>query len=107
MNLTTKVLLALALGVLAGLALNTSDLTNNTFADAYLIDGLFTVVGLLFLNSLKMIVVPLVFFALIPLKFTSDLCGYLQLTLNYYDAHSQLMWNDLFEVIESFLDTLK
>jgi len=55
MNLTTKVLLALALGVLAGLALNTSDLTNNSFADAYLIDGLFTVVGLLFLNSLKMI----------------------------------------------------
>lgn len=65
MNLANKVLIALGLGILAGLALNLSGLMTNAWVDTYII-GAFHIVGKLFVNALKMLVVPLVLFSLIP-----------------------------------------
>lgn len=67
MNLTQKVLVALILGTLTGLVLNISGLNSSSeFVDNYLVMGLFHTVGTLFVNALKMLVVPLVLFSLIP-----------------------------------------
>ncbi len=66
MNLANKVLIALVLGILVGLILNVFGLTQTQWVDQYLIDGVFRVVGQLFINALKMLVVPLVLFSLIP-----------------------------------------
>ncbi len=66
MSLTIKVLIGMALGVLVGLFINLTGLnTEGSFVNVYLIEGLFNVVGKMFVNSLKMLVVPLVFFSLI------------------------------------------
>ena len=71
MTLTTKVLLGMALGIIVGLGINVLGLASEgSFIQAYLIDGLFGVVGSLFVNALKMLVVPLVLFSLI-----SGVCG--------------------------------
>ena len=71
MTLTTKVLLGMALGIVVGLGINLLGLAaDGSFIQAYLIDGLFGVVGSLFVNALKMLVVPLVLFSLI-----SGVCG--------------------------------
>ena len=67
MNLTRKVLIALVAGILLGLLLNIFGLnTPGGGVDRYLIMGLFHTVGTLFVNALKMLVVPLVLFSLIP-----------------------------------------
>lgn len=66
MNLANKVLVALVLGIIIGLGLNVFGLSNQAWVDTYLISGLFHVVGTLFINALKMLVVPLVLFSLIP-----------------------------------------
>ena len=66
MNLANKVLLALILGIIAGLALNWSEFATHSWIDDNLINGVFYVVGQLFVNALKMLVVPLVLFSLIP-----------------------------------------
>jgi len=66
MHLATKILIALALGITVGLIINLSSLSNNSWVDANIINGLFNVVGQLFVNALKMLVVPLVLFSLIP-----------------------------------------
>jgi len=65
MSLTVKVLLGMALGIIVGLVLNLTGLVNNFFVDTYIVNGLFHVVGKMFVNALKMLVVPLVFFSLI------------------------------------------
>lgn len=78
MNLTVKVLLGMVLGIIVGLVfnlmnnyadsgfLNFLDMNRvNLFIKDYIIDGLFHVVGSMFVNALKMLVVPLVFFSLI------------------------------------------
>ena len=71
MTLTTKVLLGMALGIVVGLAINVLGLAGDgSLVQAYLIDGLFGIVGSLFVNALKMLVVPLVLFSLI-----SGVCG--------------------------------
>ena len=71
MTLTTKVLLGMALGIVVGLGINVLGLgAEGSFLQVYLIDGFFGVVGSLFVNALKMLVVPLVFFSLI-----SGVCG--------------------------------
>lgn len=67
--LTTKILIALFLGLLLG------GLINAFFADfqgiqTYCVNGLFEVVGAAFVNALKMLVVPLVTFSLL-----SGVCG--------------------------------
>ncbi|MFQ3243974.1 MAG: Na+/H+-dicarboxylate symporter [Arenicella sp.] len=66
MNLANKVLIALVLGIAAGGALNVSGLTENTFIDENIINGIFLLGGKIFVNALKMLVVPLVLFSLIP-----------------------------------------
>lgn len=67
MSLTQKVFLGLILGIITGLALNLSGFANEgSAADNFLISGLFSAVGTLFMNALKMLVVPLVLFSLIP-----------------------------------------
>jgi len=66
-NLTQKVLIALALGMATGLLLNISGLAhNNALVSDYLIGGMFHTIGALFVNALKMLVVPLVLFSIIP-----------------------------------------
>jgi len=66
MNLANKVLIALLLAVATGLTLNITGIAQQIWADTYLINGLFHVIGQLFFNALKMLVVPLVLFSLIP-----------------------------------------
>ncbi|MEM7466154.1 MAG: dicarboxylate/amino acid:cation symporter [Pseudomonadota bacterium] len=66
MSLTSKVLLGMLLGIVVGLAINLLNLySDGSFTAVYIVDGLFHVIGKLFINSLKMLVVPLVFFSLI------------------------------------------
>lgn len=66
MSLTIKVLLGVLLGVALGLFLNLSGSSHDGgWVSLYLLDGLFLIVGKMFINALKMLVVPLVFFSLI------------------------------------------
>jgi Na+/H+-dicarboxylate symporter len=66
MNLTTKVLIGMAAGLAVGLVINISGLNaEGSFVNHYLVEGFFHVVGTIFVNALKMLVVPLVFFSLI------------------------------------------
>jgi len=66
MSLTVKVLLGMALGIIVGLVINlTGMMTPGGFVDQYIVNGLFHVVGKMFVNALKMLVVPLVLFSLI------------------------------------------
>jgi Na+/H+-dicarboxylate symporter len=64
MTLTKKIIIFMVLGALVGMTLNLTDLNANAAVDKYLINGLFYVVGQLFILSLKMLVVPLVFVSL-------------------------------------------
>jgi Na+/H+-dicarboxylate symporter len=66
MNLTVKVLLGMALGIVVGLVINLGGLNvAGSLINEYLVEGLFHVVGKMFVNALKMMVVPLVLFSLI------------------------------------------
>lgn len=66
MGLTGKILVAMALGIVLGLFLNYSGLNaEGGFINTYLVNGLFGIIGKLFVNSLKMLVVPLVLISLI------------------------------------------
>lgn len=62
MSLTSKILIAMGAGIVLGIILN---LINVGFLNAFLVDGLFNMVGKMFMNALKMLVVPLVIFSLI------------------------------------------
>lgn len=67
MNLTQKVLIALLSGIGLGLLLNLTGLSApGSIVDTYLLQGLFKVIGSMFVNALKMLVVPLVIVSLIP-----------------------------------------
>jgi Na+/H+-dicarboxylate symporter len=66
MNLANQVLIALALGILAGLAINIYGIDTHAWVNDYIVNGVFHVGGKLFVNALKMLVVPLVLFSLIP-----------------------------------------
>ena len=66
MSLTVKVLLGMALGIIVGLVINLTGMNAaGSFVNEYIVNGLFHVTGKMFVNSLKMLVVPLVFFSLI------------------------------------------
>jgi len=66
MTLTTKVLLGMALGIIVGLGINYAGLNSEgTFVGDNIVNGLFSIVGTMFINALKMLVVPLVFFSLL------------------------------------------
>ena len=64
MTLTLKIIIGMALGFLSGLLINTFSLNSNYFVDTYFVNGLFDTVGSIFISSLKLMVVPLVFFSL-------------------------------------------
>mgnify|MGYP003668776190 CR=1 FL=1 len=65
-SLTMKVVLGMILGITVGLAINLSGLNvSGSFTNIYIVDGAFHVIGKMFINALKMLVVPLVFFSLI------------------------------------------
>ena len=66
MSLTSKVLVGMALGILVGLAINMLHLNpKGSFVDGYIVNGLFLIIGKMFVTALKMLVVPLVLFSLI------------------------------------------
>ncbi len=66
MTLTTKVLIGMGLGILVGLAINFAGLNaEGTFVGDNVVNGLFHIIGKMFVTALKMLVVPLVFFSLI------------------------------------------
>lgn len=59
-SLTNKILIALFLGIISGVIIN-EFLVDNNFINNILVGGVFTVLGQIFLNAIKMLVVPLVF----------------------------------------------
>lgn len=66
MNLTMKVLVGMVLGIVVGLGINLTGLNGaGSFINEYVVNGGFHVVGKMFVNALKMLVVPLVLFSLI------------------------------------------
>ena len=63
-NLTKKIMIAMVVGAILGVAINT--LFGHIAAiTEYLVDGLLYVIGAIFIASLKMLVVPLVFVSLV------------------------------------------
>ena len=60
LSFTQKILVAMLFGALLGIILNNISIYNSLI-NQYLSNGVFEVVGKLFVNSLKMLVVPLVF----------------------------------------------
>jgi len=66
MSLTQKVLIGLVAGLIVGLVINWTGLySGGGFVRTFVVDGVFYTIGKLFVNALKMLVVPLVFFSLI------------------------------------------
>ncbi|WP_070968999.1 dicarboxylate/amino acid:cation symporter [Vibrio sonorensis] len=64
MSLTSRVILGMVAGILTGFIIRTL-FTDNGFVDAYIVNGLFEVGGKIFIASLKMLVVPLIFVSLV------------------------------------------
>lgn len=62
LSLTTKIMLGMVLGVIVGLIANQ---INSTFVNEQIVGGLFAMIGTMFVNALKMLVVPLVIFSLL------------------------------------------
>ena len=66
MTLTEKVLWAMGFGIMLGLVINLSGLSiEGSFLHTYVLNGFFSVIGVLFITALKMLVVPLVFLSLV------------------------------------------
>ncbi|NOR55251.1 MAG: cation:dicarboxylase symporter family transporter [Sulfurovum sp.] len=66
MSLTVKVLWAMLLGIILGLIINLTGMNSpESFVNTYVVEGLFYLIGKMFITALKMLVVPLVFFSLI------------------------------------------
>ena len=64
MSLTVKIIIGMILGFLTGLLINVLSLNSNEMINIYLVNGLFDTIGSIFISSLKLMVVPLVFFSL-------------------------------------------
>lgn len=62
MSLTTKVVIGMVAGLLVGVVFNAID---SPFVNQHIVAGLFGMIGKMFVNALKMLVVPLVIFSLI------------------------------------------
>ena len=62
MSLTVQVMLGMGLGIVVGLIFNA---IGSPFINEYITGGLFAMIGKMFVNALKMLVVPLVVFSLI------------------------------------------
>ena len=63
LSLSAKIFIAMILGAITGLALNFAG--NPEWSQIWLIEGVFNVVGQIFISLLKMLVVPLVFVSLV------------------------------------------
>lgn len=59
-KLTNLILISLVLGIICGVVVN-EFIPNNDFINNVLIGSIFTIIGQIFLNAIKMLVVPLVF----------------------------------------------
>ncbi|MFT6987490.1 MAG: Na+/H+-dicarboxylate symporter, partial [Psychromonas sp.] len=64
MSLTKRVLLGMFIGIATGFLIRTY-LSDISFVNEYIVDGLFHVGGKIFIASLKMLVVPLIFVSLV------------------------------------------
>ncbi len=64
MSITSKILIAMVIGLIVGSMIN-SFVKEIEFVQTYVVNGLFHVIGSMFINALKMLVVPLVTFSLI------------------------------------------
>lgn len=64
MSLTLKIILGMISGFIIGSLINFLSLDDNYFVKTYFIDGIFNIIGSIFIASLKLMVVPLVFFSL-------------------------------------------
>ncbi len=64
MDMTTKILIYMGFGLVIGSLIN-AFASDVAFIQDYFVNGLFHVIGALFINALKMLVVPLVTFSLI------------------------------------------
>jgi|TARA_R110001592_G_scaffold5893_3_gene32043 Na+/H+-dicarboxylate symporter len=64
LGLTSKILIGMALGIIFGLALR-NFFPGSQFIQEYITDGFLHVIGTIFISSLKMLVVPLVFISLV------------------------------------------
>lgn len=62
-GLTTKVLIALVIGIIVGILVYS--MPSGTFKDTILVDGIFLFLGQVFLRGIMMLVVPLVFISLV------------------------------------------
>jgi Na+/H+-dicarboxylate symporter len=67
MQLSSRILLGMTLGIILGLILNAlgGDDPNKTPMIAWFVNNIFDVIGQIFVISLKLLVVPLVFFSLV------------------------------------------
>lgn len=65
MNLTVRILIAMVVGGLIGFLLQAGGIGPGSFIDTYFTHGLIEVGGKIFVNSLKLMVVPLVFVSLV------------------------------------------
>jgi len=65
MNLTVRILIAMVVGGFIGFLLQTMGVGPGSFVDTYFTHGLVEVGGKIFVNSLKLMVVPLVFVSLV------------------------------------------
>ena len=66
MSLTMKVVIGMILGITVGLAINLTGMNaDGSLINRYIVDGAFYVIGKMFVNALKMLVVPLVLFSLV------------------------------------------
>ena len=63
-SLTTKVLIGMLSGLLTGVVIRTF-FPESPLVTTYFVDGLFHIVGQIFISSLKMLVVPLVFISIV------------------------------------------
>lgn len=64
MNMTTKIMVWMAAGLILGSLIN-AFMGQVSWVQEYLVNGLFHVMGAIFISTLKMLVVPLVTFSLI------------------------------------------
>ncbi|MBB5721984.1 Na+/H+-dicarboxylate symporter [Loktanella ponticola] len=62
MSLTAQIMVAMGVGIIVGVIFNT---IQSDFINTHIVAGFFAMVGKMFVNALKMLVVPLVFFSLI------------------------------------------
>ena len=64
-TLTTWIMVSMIAGALFGTFINFQGLEESAFVQEFLVEGVFSVIGAIFISALKMLVVPLVFVSLV------------------------------------------